>query len=67
MYVLKIKGSAKIPDYIQIRDSKFTLVAYFSTSNISSGLRQCNRKENESDFRKIINKIPFGKIFELPF
>ncbi|MFH0864924.1 MAG: fructose-6-phosphate aldolase [Bacteroidota bacterium] len=67
MYVLKIKGSAKIPDYIQIRDSKFTLVAYFRTDNISSGLQQCNLKEKENDFRKIINKIPFGKIFKLPF
>lgn len=67
MYVLKIKGSAKIPDYIQIRDSRFTLVAYFRTDNISSGLLQCNLTEKEKDFRKIINKIPFGTIFKLPF
>lgn len=67
MYILKVKGSAKIPDYIQIRDENFTLVAYFRTDNISSGLQQCNMKENENDFRKIINKISFGKIHKLPF
>lgn len=67
MYVLKIKGSARIPDYIQIRDSKFTLVAYFRIDNISSGLQQCNLKEKENDFKKILKTIPFGKIHELPF
>ncbi|MFN5795609.1 MAG: fructose-6-phosphate aldolase [Bacteroidota bacterium] len=29
MYILKVKGKAKIPDYIQIRDENFTLKAYF--------------------------------------
>jgi hypothetical protein len=67
MYVLKIKGSAKIPDYIQIRDSGFTLVAYFRTENIASGLQQCKLSDKEKDFREIIRKIPFGKIFKLPF
>lgn len=28
-YVLKVKGKAKIPDYIQVRDADFTLVGYF--------------------------------------
>lgn len=67
MYVLKIKGSAKIPDYIQIRDEKFTLVAYFRTDNIVPGLRQCNMSEKENDFKNIISKIAFGKIYKLPF
>ena len=29
MYIIKVKGKAKIPDYIQIRDENFVLVAYF--------------------------------------
>ncbi len=28
-YALKVKGKAKIPDYVQVRDSDFTLVGYF--------------------------------------
>lgn len=67
MYVLKIKGSAKIPDYIQIRDSKFRLFAYFRSDNIISGLKQCNLEDKESEFKEFISKIPFGKISELPF
>ncbi|MCS6895178.1 MAG: fructose-6-phosphate aldolase [Bacteroidia bacterium] len=27
-YILKVKGVAKIPDYIQIRDERFSLVCY---------------------------------------
>ena len=29
MWLFKIKGKAKIPDYIQIRDEKMILVDYF--------------------------------------
>jgi hypothetical protein len=26
---MKVKGKAKIPDYIQLRDEQFTLIGYF--------------------------------------
>ena len=29
MYIIKVKGKAKIPDYIQLRDDDFVLIAYF--------------------------------------
>ena len=29
MYIIKVKGKAKIPDYIQLRDEAFVLIAYF--------------------------------------
>jgi len=29
MFIIKIRGKAKIPDYIQIRDENFTLIDYF--------------------------------------
>ncbi len=28
-YVMKVKGKAKIPDYIQLRDESLTLIGYF--------------------------------------
>ena len=28
-YLLKVKGKAKIPDYIQLRDEQLTLIGYF--------------------------------------
>jgi hypothetical protein len=29
VYIIKVKGKAKIPDYIQLRDENFVLIAYF--------------------------------------
>ena len=40
LYILKIKGTNKIPDFVQIRDSEMTLVAYFRLSQIEQGLRK---------------------------
>jgi hypothetical protein len=28
-YLMKVKGKAKIPDYIQLRDQDLTLIGYF--------------------------------------
>lgn len=28
-YLMKVKGKAKIPDYIQLRDAEWTLIGYF--------------------------------------
>ena len=40
MYILKIKGKAKIPDYIQIRDDDFTLKAYFRVDRPEKSLEK---------------------------
>ncbi|GAB4419214.1 MAG: hypothetical protein OHK0039_31410 [Bacteroidia bacterium] len=31
-FIIKVKGKAKIPDYIQLRDSDLTLIGYFRPS-----------------------------------
>ncbi|RMG24911.1 MAG: fructose-6-phosphate aldolase [Bacteroidetes bacterium] len=28
-YLMKVKGKAKIPDYVQLRDENLTLIGYF--------------------------------------
>ena len=67
MYLLKVKGSARIPDYIQIRDSQFTLIAYFRADHFSGWIQQSGLTEKEIEIKKIIAEIPYGKIFRLPF
>ncbi len=67
MYILKIKGSARIPDYIQIRDSEFTLIAYFRADNKTHTLQQFGLAEKENEIKKIIEKIPYGKILKVSF
>lgn len=33
-YLLKVKGKAKIPDYIQVRDEALTLIGYFRPGRV---------------------------------
>ena len=40
MYIIKIRGKVKIPDYIQIRDDQFTLLAYFRADRPEEALKK---------------------------
>ena len=42
LYVLKIKGTTTIPDFVQIRDENLTLRAYFRLSQVEKGLKKNN-------------------------
>lgn len=61
-YILKIKGTKIIPDFIQIRDEKMTLRAYFRVSQKERGLEKNNLKKYSKEMIEIIEKIPFGRI-----
>ena len=63
-YILKIKGTKIIPDFIQIRDEKMTLRAYFRASQIAKGLEKNNLEEHTKDLIGIIEDLPFGKIYK---
>ena len=65
LYILKIKGTKIIPDFVQIRDENMTLIAYFRLSQAENGLKK-NKLENSCE--KILNlleTLPFGKVFKL--
>lgn len=65
MYILKIRGTKKIPDYIQIRDEDFTLLAYFRINNPKKALTRCNLMEKIDIIIKIAKKLPYGQIRKL--
>lgn len=65
MYILKIKGTAKIPDYVQLRDDNFTLLAYFRVDRPEKALSKLGFGDIEADIIKLIQEIPFGKIKKL--
>ncbi|HQV00733.1 MAG: fructose-6-phosphate aldolase [Bacteroidia bacterium] len=67
MYILKIKGAAKIPDYVQLRDAHFTLIAYFRVDRPEKALIKCGFADREAELIKIINEMPFGKVQALEF
>lgn len=64
LYLLKIKGTKKIPDFVQIRDAEMTLIAYFRLSQIEQGLRKNGLDSNSEEITDLLKEIPYGKIYK---
>ncbi len=62
MYILKVKGTEKIPDYVQLRDDKFTLLAYFRVDRPEKAITKAGLGNREAEILEIIHSMPFGKI-----
>ena len=65
MHILKIKGKAKIPDYIQIRDDDFTLKAYFRVDRPEKSLIKIGLEDRMDELLKLIEEMPFGKVLKI--
>lgn len=67
MYIIKVKGKAKIPDYIQLRDENFVLIAYFRADRPLKNLEKYGLEGKETQLESLIRELPFGKLQELKF
>lgn len=67
MYVIKVKGIAKIPDYVQLRDDKFTLLAYFRVDRPDKSLEKLGLSDQLPYIMSIVKDLPFGQIAKLDF
>ena len=65
MYLIKVKGVAKIPDYVQLRDDSFTLLAYFRVDRPEKSLEKIGLADRAEYIMKIVNETPFGQILKL--
>jgi hypothetical protein len=65
MYVIKVRGVAKIPDYVQLRDEKFTLLAYFRLDRPEKALDKAGLADQAEYIMDKIKDLPFGQIFKL--
>ncbi|MFC3878836.1 fructose-6-phosphate aldolase [Algoriphagus namhaensis] len=65
MYIIKVKGKAKIPDYIQIRDENFVLVAYFRADRPLKNIEKFGLEGKEEELATLIQGLPFGKLQKL--
>jgi hypothetical protein len=64
LYALKIQGKAKIPDYVQLRDEQFTLLAYFRLDRPEKALTKIGLSDSEAQIIQLLQDIPFGKVHE---
>jgi len=65
MYIIKVKGKAKIPDYIQLRDDNFVLVAYFRADRPVTNLEKFGFQGKELALEALIKTLPYGKLQKL--
>ena len=65
MYIIKVKGKAKIPDYIQLRDENFVLIAYFRADRPLKNLEKYGLEGKEDALSAVIERLSFGKIEKL--
>ena len=64
-YIIKVKGKAKIPDYIQLRDERFVLIAYFRADRPLKKLEKYGLEGKEVALKDVIDNLPFGKLQKL--
>lgn len=65
MYIIKVKGKAKIPDYIQLRDDNFVLIAYFRADRPLKKLEKYGLEGKEEALKEIIETLSYGKLQKL--
>ncbi|UOG76723.1 fructose-6-phosphate aldolase [Hymenobacter tibetensis] len=65
MYIIKVKGKAKIPDYIQLRDEEFVLIAYFRADRPLKDLHRYGLENKETALAAVIEGLAFGKLQKL--
>lgn len=67
MFIIKVKGKAKIPDYIQLRDDNFVLIAYFRADRPmkEKQLEKLGLKTKEKEFYQLIDELSYGKLQKL--
>ena len=65
MFIIKVRGKAKIPDYIQLRDDNFVLVAYFRADRPFKKLEKFGLEGKDEQLQRFIDGLSFGKLTEL--
>ncbi|MFO7940059.1 MAG: hypothetical protein R6U66_09955 [Bacteroidales bacterium] len=65
MYILKTKGTNKIPDFIQIRDEGFALMGHIHVKQLAAGLDKLVSKKVPDTFIKELESLPYGVIKKL--
>ena len=62
MYIIKVKGKAKIPDHVQLRDVNFVLIAYFRADKPIKKAERYGLEGKEVRLKEIIDNLPYGKL-----
>tara|TARA_Y100000992_G_scaffold275760_1_gene219532 strand:- start:26 stop:232 length:207 start_codon:yes stop_codon:yes gene_type:complete len=65
MFIIKIKGKAKIPDFIQLRNDDMILLEYFSAARPLNKLRNYGLKSSDEEIMSYVNNLKYGELQKL--
>lgn len=65
MYLLKIKGAGKLPDYVQVRGEDFKLIAFVNLAGIERGLAKNNLEIYTDEIISQLGKTDFNQIIHI--
>lgn len=61
MYLLKIRGTKSMPDFVQLRDENMTLLAYFTPSNAEKTLHEFGlKRSSRKKVVKLLDTLDYG-------
>ncbi len=64
-YLLKTRGTASIPDYLQIRDESFRLIAHCKVTRPYKTLKEVGIIMEEEQAVKMVKEMPFGQLIPI--
>lgn len=64
-YLLKIEGKARIPDYVQLRDAQFTLLAYFRLDRPEKAIEKVGLSLHEQTIMDTLAGLSYGKVHSI--
>ncbi len=62
MYLIKTKGTSKIPDYVQVRDDSFTLIHHFKCGKPEKALRAMGIENRVGEINQIVENAKYGEL-----
>jgi len=65
MYILKTKGTSKIPDYVQVRDNDLSLIAQFKAKCPERAILNCGLSAQSNLIKDIIANSEYGELIKI--
>jgi len=62
MYLLKIKGVGKLPDYVQVRDDDFNLRAFINMVSLRKGIKKNGLEAYCDTIVERLEKVDFNEV-----
>ena len=65
MWLIKIKGKAKIPDYLQLRDGKMILLDYFRADRPLEKFKKHGILKDDKKIIELFNNLEYGRLIKV--